>query len=151
VDNEEVAAAMCAHGYNGYVNFEYEGNALTPRDATIEGLKRMREWLGLVGRGDAPGRPDIPVRLPLAVPLTARSRPYERLPAATIAACRRHTRMALGNLMRPYVRSHYTSRRGPAYVVTRDHPSSVPAPQHPRECRDDGRMSGRSSQKPTPE
>ena len=46
VDNAEVAAAMRAHGYDGYVNFEYEGNALTPRDATIEGLKRMREWLG---------------------------------------------------------------------------------------------------------
>ena len=47
VDNQTLAKAMVAKGYDGYVDFEYEGSTLTPTEATIIGLKRMREWLGL--------------------------------------------------------------------------------------------------------
>ncbi len=47
VDNADAARAMLDHGYEGYVNFEYEGAELSPREATIEGVRRMREWMGL--------------------------------------------------------------------------------------------------------
>jgi L-ribulose-5-phosphate 3-epimerase len=47
VDNQTLAKAMVEKGYDGYVNFEYEGNTMTPTEATIIGLQRMREWLRL--------------------------------------------------------------------------------------------------------
>lgn len=34
--------------YTGYINFEYEGSEMTPRDATIEGVRRLREWIAAV-------------------------------------------------------------------------------------------------------
>jgi sugar phosphate isomerase/epimerase len=47
VDNAEVAAAMREYGYSGYINFEYEGSELSPREATIEGVRRMRQWVSI--------------------------------------------------------------------------------------------------------
>lgn len=41
----ELLRAMAATGYDGCINFEYEGSELTPREATIEGVRRMREWI----------------------------------------------------------------------------------------------------------
>jgi sugar phosphate isomerase/epimerase len=40
--------AMADYGYDGCINFEYEGSELTPREATIEGVRRMREWMAQV-------------------------------------------------------------------------------------------------------
>lgn len=40
--------AMADYGYEGCINFEYEGNELTPREATVEGVRRMREWMAEV-------------------------------------------------------------------------------------------------------
>ena len=37
--------AMKEAGYKGCINFEYEGNDLTPHDATIVGVRRLREWI----------------------------------------------------------------------------------------------------------
>ena len=45
VDQVPCLKAMKEYGYKGYINFEYEGNELTARDATIEGVRRMREWM----------------------------------------------------------------------------------------------------------
>ncbi|MBI3944760.1 MAG: sugar phosphate isomerase/epimerase [Armatimonadetes bacterium] len=45
VDQVACVQAMREHGYQGYINFEYEGSDLSPRDATIEGVRRMREWI----------------------------------------------------------------------------------------------------------
>ncbi len=44
VDQIGCVKAMKKHGYKGYVNFEYEGREMTPREATIEGVRRMKEW-----------------------------------------------------------------------------------------------------------
>lgn len=44
VDQVGCVKAMKKYGYKGYVNFEYEGREFTPRDATIEGVRRMKEW-----------------------------------------------------------------------------------------------------------
>ena len=43
-DVDEIGSlrAMKESGYEGYVNFEYEGSDYTPRDATIEGVRRLR-------------------------------------------------------------------------------------------------------------
>lgn len=41
--------AMKECGYNGYINFEYEGREYTPRDATIEGARRIRSWIAGLG------------------------------------------------------------------------------------------------------
>jgi len=48
VDQIGCIKAMHDYGYKGYINFEYEGNELTPREATIEGVRRMREWIASV-------------------------------------------------------------------------------------------------------
>ncbi len=40
--------AMADYGYEGCINFEYEGNELSPREATVEGVRRMREWMAEV-------------------------------------------------------------------------------------------------------
>ncbi|KPJ62221.1 MAG: hypothetical protein AMS15_04735 [Planctomycetes bacterium DG_23] len=45
VDQVEALRAMKAFGYAGYINFEYEGREYTPREATIEGVRRMRKML----------------------------------------------------------------------------------------------------------
>lgn len=45
VDQVETIKIMQESGYKGYINFEYEGTEYTPRDATIEGIRRMREWI----------------------------------------------------------------------------------------------------------
>jgi sugar phosphate isomerase/epimerase len=45
VDQIGCLRAMKEYGYKGYINFEYEGSDLTPRQATIEGVRRMREWM----------------------------------------------------------------------------------------------------------
>ncbi|MGD9519508.1 MAG: sugar phosphate isomerase/epimerase family protein, partial [Armatimonadota bacterium] len=45
VDNAEAIAAMRECGYRGYINFEYEGCELTPREATLEGVRRLRDWM----------------------------------------------------------------------------------------------------------
>ncbi len=45
VDQVGCIQAMADYGYDGYINFEYEGSELTPREATIEGVRRMREWI----------------------------------------------------------------------------------------------------------
>jgi sugar phosphate isomerase/epimerase len=37
--------AMKECGYSGYINFEYEGSEMTPRDATVVGVRRMRQWI----------------------------------------------------------------------------------------------------------
>ncbi len=44
IDQMGSVKAMADYGYDGCVNFEYEGSEMTPRDATIEGVARMREW-----------------------------------------------------------------------------------------------------------
>ncbi len=48
VDQLGCIRAMHEYGYEGYINFEYEGYELTPREATIEGVRRMREWIAQV-------------------------------------------------------------------------------------------------------
>lgn len=49
VDQVACLQAMNAAGYAGYINFEYEGSEYTPREATVEGVRRMREMMaGLV-------------------------------------------------------------------------------------------------------
>lgn len=45
VDQMEALRAMKEWGYAGYINFEYEGSEYTPREATIEGVRRMREMM----------------------------------------------------------------------------------------------------------
>jgi L-ribulose-5-phosphate 3-epimerase len=40
--------AMKECNYTGHINFEYEGRELTPRDATVEGVRRLREWIAAV-------------------------------------------------------------------------------------------------------
>ena len=45
VDQLGSLRAMKEFGYKGYINFEYEGSEFTPRDATLEGVRRMREWI----------------------------------------------------------------------------------------------------------
>ncbi|HCU34048.1 MAG TPA: hypothetical protein DGT21_00985 [Armatimonadetes bacterium] len=49
VDQVGCIRAMAEHGYTGCINFEYEGSEYTPREATIEGVRRMREWIASVG------------------------------------------------------------------------------------------------------
>ena len=49
VDQIGGLAALKEIGYGGYINFEYEGSEWTPRDATIEGVRRMREMLDSLG------------------------------------------------------------------------------------------------------
>ncbi|MCM8760244.1 MAG: sugar phosphate isomerase/epimerase [Candidatus Omnitrophica bacterium] len=46
-DVEQVGCinAMKEYGYKGYINFEYEGQEFTPRQATIEGVRRMKKWI----------------------------------------------------------------------------------------------------------
>jgi hydroxypyruvate isomerase len=41
----EALKAMKEGGYAGYIDFEYEGREYTPRQATIEGVRRMREMM----------------------------------------------------------------------------------------------------------
>lgn len=41
--------AMKEAGYQDYINFEYEGSDLTPHDATITGIRRMRQWIASLG------------------------------------------------------------------------------------------------------
>ena len=48
VDQIGCIRAMHDYGYDGYINFEYEGYELTPREATIEGVRRMRVWIASV-------------------------------------------------------------------------------------------------------
>ena len=45
VDQVGTLRAMKEHGYAGYINFEYEGREYAPREATIEGVRRMRQWI----------------------------------------------------------------------------------------------------------
>ena len=47
--NQFFSRAMAEYGYTGCINFEYEGSEYTPREATIEGVRRMREWIASVG------------------------------------------------------------------------------------------------------
>ena len=49
VDQIGGLAALKEIGYGGYINFEYEGSEWTPRDATVEGVRRMREMLDSLG------------------------------------------------------------------------------------------------------
>jgi len=49
VDQVGCLRAMKQHGYAGCINFEYEGYEYTPRDATIEGVRRLREWIASLG------------------------------------------------------------------------------------------------------
>ncbi|MBI5725740.1 MAG: sugar phosphate isomerase/epimerase [Planctomycetes bacterium] len=46
VNQQACIKAMKQAGYKGYINFEYEGNLLSPREATVIGVKRMRDWIG---------------------------------------------------------------------------------------------------------
>jgi len=48
VDQAGSVRAMKKCGYQGYINFEYEGSDYSPREATIEGVRRIRELI----RGD---------------------------------------------------------------------------------------------------
>ncbi|MHC4200647.1 MAG: sugar phosphate isomerase/epimerase family protein [Planctomycetota bacterium] len=48
VDQMGVLRAMKDSGYSGCINFEYEGSELTPREATIEGVRRMREMIAQI-------------------------------------------------------------------------------------------------------
>lgn len=45
VDQQACIKVMKQAGYKGYINFEYEGNLLSPREATIIGVKRMQNWI----------------------------------------------------------------------------------------------------------
>ena len=45
VDQIGALKAMKKLGYQGHINFEYEGAEYTPREATIEGVRRLREWM----------------------------------------------------------------------------------------------------------
>ena len=45
VDQMEAMRAMKEWGYTGYIDFEYEGGEYTPREATIEGVRRMRQMM----------------------------------------------------------------------------------------------------------
>ena len=45
VDQIGSLAALKECGYEGYINFEYEGSKYTPREATIMGVERMREMI----------------------------------------------------------------------------------------------------------
>jgi sugar phosphate isomerase/epimerase len=45
VDQLGTLRAMAECGYGGYIDFEYEGSELSPREANIEGVRRMREWI----------------------------------------------------------------------------------------------------------
>lgn len=49
VDQIGTLRAMNEYGYGGYINFEYEGSGYTPREATIEGVSRMRQMIALLG------------------------------------------------------------------------------------------------------
>jgi len=50
VDQLGCLRAMHEYGYEGYISFEYEGSEYTPRAATIEGVQRLRKWIGAVER-----------------------------------------------------------------------------------------------------
>jgi sugar phosphate isomerase/epimerase len=52
VDHMEALKAMKKWGYAGYINFEYEGSEYTPREATIEGVRRMREMMASLNSSD---------------------------------------------------------------------------------------------------
>jgi len=45
VDQIGSLKAMKEYGYQGYINFEYEGREYSPREATVEGVRRIREWM----------------------------------------------------------------------------------------------------------
>ena len=45
VDQLGSLRAMIDAGYTGYINFEYEGTEYSPRDATIEGVRRLRQMM----------------------------------------------------------------------------------------------------------
>lgn len=45
VDQLATLRAMRAAGYQGCLDIEYEGRELAPREATIEGVRRVRAWL----------------------------------------------------------------------------------------------------------
>ena len=44
VDNLAATALMLEHGYDGYVDFEYEGVNMSPEAACRRGIPHMREW-----------------------------------------------------------------------------------------------------------
>ena len=44
VDDLAATALMLEHGYDGYVDFEYEGVDMSPEAACRRGIPRMREW-----------------------------------------------------------------------------------------------------------
>ena len=45
VDQTGSLRAMRDCGFEGYINFEYEGSELTPREATAVGVRRIRGWM----------------------------------------------------------------------------------------------------------
>ena len=45
VDQMGSLRAMKEWGYDGYINFEYEGSKYTPRDAPVEGVRRLRQMM----------------------------------------------------------------------------------------------------------
>ena len=49
VDQLGSLRAMKDCGYTGHINFEYQGDELSVRDATIEGVRRLREWMSELG------------------------------------------------------------------------------------------------------
>jgi sugar phosphate isomerase/epimerase len=49
VDQIGSLRAMKESGYAGHINFEYEGSEYSPRHATIEGVRRMREMIASLG------------------------------------------------------------------------------------------------------
>ena len=49
VDQVGSLRAMKDCGYTGHIDFEYEGAELSARDATIEGIRRMRGWMAELG------------------------------------------------------------------------------------------------------
>jgi len=49
VDQRGTLQAMKDCGFAGHINFEYEGSQLTPTEATIVGVRRIRRWMKEIG------------------------------------------------------------------------------------------------------